>query len=710
MEIRKLDRRDFLKVGALAGGGLFLGIYVPELRADAETAGAAARVFEPSAFLRVGTDGTITIKVARSDMGQGVRTALPMIIADELDADWNRVVIEQADAHPNAYGRMMTVGSTSVRNGAWMPLRQAGATAREMLVAAAAATWGVGAAELRTENSRVIHAASGRSLGYGELAEAAAALPVPARPRLKDPAAFRLIGTRVPQRDMEDKVTGRAGFGMDIRLPGMLYATVVHPPVFGDGVRSFDAARALAVPGVRHVVEVSQGVAVVAATTWAAFQGAKALDITWARNGFAMSSPEIFDSFARLADGTPTGNAREDGDAPRALGAAAQRVEATYQAPYLAHATMEPMNCTADVRADRCEIWVPTQNPQGTQTAAAQITGLSADAVTVHVTLLGCGWGRRSRTDFVQDAVETSMKVGAPIQLVWTREEDMQHDQYRPASYVRFMGALDGAGRVTALRARVVAQPLSGGRGGRVDSAAVDGLASMLYDIPNVLVEWCRPDLEVPVGYWRSVGPSQNTFMLECFIDELAHAAQRDPFEFRRDMLAGHPRIRHALELAAERAGWGTPPPAGRARGIGLVEDKGGLVAQIAEVSIENDNVRVHRVTAVADCGRIIHPGIVEGQISGSIVAGLTAALYGEITIDNGRVAQGNFHDYPMLRMREMPEIDVYLVPSQEEPGGAGEPGVPPIAPAIANALFALTGTRVRKLPIRAGSFADAGS
>ena len=710
MEIRKLDRRDFLKVGAVAGGGLFLGIYVPELRADADAAGADSLAFEPSAFLRVDTDGAITIRVARSDMGQGVRTAMPMIIADELDADWSRVRIEQADAHPSAYGRMMTVGSSSVRNGAWMPLRQAGAAAREMLVAAAAGAWGVSAAECRTENGRVLHTASGRSLGYGDVAEAAARLPVPAQPRLKQPAAFRLIGTRVPLLDTEAKVTGRAVFGMDVRLPGMLFATVVHPPVFGDGVRSFDASRALALRGVRHVVEVSQGVAVVATSTWAALRGAKALDITWARNGFRMSSLEIFESFARLADGAATAVARQDGDAVAALDAAARRVEATYEAPYLAHATMEPMNCTADVRAGRCEIWVPTQNPQGTQSAAARLTGLPAEAVTVHVTLLGCGWGRRSGTDFVQDAVETSMKVGAPVQLVWTREEDMQHDFYRPASHARFAGALDATGRLTGLRVRVVAQPIAGGRGGRVDGPAVDGITSMPYDVSNVFIDWCDPDLPVPVGYWRSVGPSQNTFMLESFIDELAHAAGRDPFEFRRDMLSAHPRIRHVLEVAAERAGWGSALPAGRARGIAVVEDKGGLVAQVAEVSIENGNIRVHRITAAADCGRIIHPGIVEGQISGAVVAGLTAALHGEITLENGRVAQSNFHDYLMLRMREMPEIDVHLVRSEEEPGGAGEPGVPPVAPALANALFALTGTRVRRLPLRAESFANAGS
>jgi len=692
--IAKLDRRDFVKLGALAGTGLLLGVRIPEREASGRTA-----AFAPNVFLRIDPSGDVTIWVARSDMGQGVRTALPMIVADELDADWKRVRVVQADAHPDKYGRMMTVGSTSVRGGAWLPLRRAGATAREMLVAAAAAQWSVPAAELTTESGRVTHNGSGRSASYGDLTEAASALPVPAQPKLKDPSQFKLIGTRKPLLDTRDKVTGKAVYGTDVRIPGMLFATVVHPPVFGGKVASFDATAARAIAGVRDVVEVSQGVAVVAASTWAAMSGARALRITWDNGAFAMSTPDIFAELARLADG-PAVEARNVGDTSTAFTGAAQRVQASYEAPYLAHATMEPMNCTADVRRDRCEIWAPTQNPQGTQSVAARLTGLSVDAVTVHVTHLGCGWGRRSRTDFVEDAVETSKKVGAPVQVLWTREEDMQHDFYRPAAYVRLEGGLDPKGRATALRARVVAQGISGGRGG-IDGPAVAGIADMHYAIPNVRVEYARAELAVPVGYWRSVGPSQNTFMLESFIDEMAYAAKRDPFEFRREMLADNPRLRHVLEVVAEQSGWGKPLPAGRARGIAVVEDKGGLVAEVAEVSVQNGRVRVHKVTCAADCGQIIHPGIVEAQLSGSVVAGLTAALYGEITIEKGRATQGNFNDYRMLRISEMPAISVHVVTNHEEPGGVGEPGVPPIAPAVANAIFALTGTRVRRLPIR---------
>ena len=691
--ITKLDRRDFLKLGAIAGSGLLLGVRVPE-----RSASGSAAPFAPNVFLRVDPNGDVTIWLARSDMGQGVRTALPMIVADELDADWSRVRVVQADAHPDKYGRMMTVGSTSVRGGAWMPLRRAGASARAMLVAAAAARWNVPASELTTENGRVMHAASRRSAGYGELAEEAATIPVPAQPKLKDPSQFKLIGTRTALLDTKDKATGKAVFGLDARTAGMLYATVVHPPVFGAKVSSVDDSKARAIPGVRHVVQVSQGVAVAADNTWAAFQGACALVIAWDNGSFAMSTPEISAQLARLSDG-PTIEAKEAGDATAALASATTRVQAMYEAPYLAHATMEPMNCTADVRRDRCEIWAPTQNPQGTQSAAARLTGLPVDAVTVHVTNLGCGWGRRSRTDFVEDAVETSMKVGAPVQVLWSREEDMQHDFYRPAAHVRLEGAVDANGRVNALRVRVAAQGIGGGRG--VDGPAVTGFTDLPYAIPNVHVGYARAELAVPVGFWRSVGPSQNTFVLESFLDELAHAARRDPFEFRREMLSEHPRLKHVLEVAAERSGWGTKLPAGRARGIALLDDRGSLVVEVAEVSVEGNRVRVHKVTCAADCGQIIHPGIAEAQLSGSIVAGLTAALYGEITIEKGRVKQANFNDYQMLRMREMPDIRVHIVTNHEEPGGVGEPAVPPLAPAVTNAIFALTGKRVRKLPIR---------
>jgi CO/xanthine dehydrogenase Mo-binding subunit len=694
-DVFKLSRRDFVALGVVAGGGLVLGV---RLRSERRPARAA---LQPGAFVRVDADGTVTIWMARAEMGQGVLTALPMVVADELDADWSRVRIEQAGAHPDRYGRQMTVGSSSVRSGAWMPLRRAGAAAREMLVAAAAARWSARAADCRTERGVVVHRPTGRRLSYGDLAEAASALPVPENPRLKDPSQFTLIGTRVPRVDMADKVTGRAGFGIDVRRPGMRFGVVVHCPVFGGRLRGMDAAPARAVPGVRDVVEIPSGVVVVADHTWAALQGARALRLDWDTGGFTASSVSLSAAFARRLgeDGLV---ARADGDAAAALAGSALRVEATYEAPFLAHATMEPMNCTADVRSDRCEVWAPTQNPQGTQAAAARITGLSVERVTVHVTYLGCGWGRRSRTDFVEDAVETSKRIGAPVQVLWTREEDMQHDAYRPAAMCRFQGGLDARGRVTALRARVAATPI-GGAGERVDRNGVDGIVNSPYRFPALFADNHPVPVVMPIGYWRSVGVSQNTFFMESFIDELAHAARRDPVELRRELLSDNPRARRTLDLAAERARWGAALPRGRARGVALVQDKESVVAQVAEVSVESGRIRVHRVVCAADCGQVVHPGIVEAQMESAVLSGLSAALFEEITLEGGRVRQSNFHDYPLLRLSDAPRVEVHLVASSDAPGSVGEPGLPPAAPAVANAVFALTGTRLRRLPLRLG-------
>jgi CO/xanthine dehydrogenase Mo-binding subunit len=635
-------------------------------------------------------------------------------VADELDAEWSSVRVIQADAHPDKYGRMMTVGSSSVRRGAWMDLRRAGAAARHMLVAAAAARWGVDAGACSTDAGHVVHPDGARRLTYGELAEEAAGMPVPAEPVLKDPADFRYIGTRVKQLDTPAKTRGQATFGIDVRVPGMLFGTVVHPPMFGGRVGGFDAGPALAVPGVRHVVEISSGIAVVADNTWAALQGAAQLEVDWVGD-FAMSSDEISAHFAEVAEG-PGAEARREGDIDAGMAAVANRVEAVYEVPYLAHATMEPMNCTAHVQDDRVEVWAPTQNPQGVQSTAARLTGVPIERVTAHPTFLGCGLGRRSATDFVEDAVETAMQVGVPVQVLWSRAEDMRHDLYRPAAYARFEGGVDASGNVAAYRLRAVAQPLSptgssgggrggGGRGGdgpSVDRNAVDGLVTMPYSVANLLIDYGRPDaaVRVPTGYWRSVGPSQNCFITESIIDELAYAAGRDPLEFRLSMLGNAPRIRRALEVAAEAAGWGDPLPEGRALGIGLVIDKGGYVAEIAEVSVVNGFPRVHKVTVGADHGIVINPLNVEAQTVGCVVNGLTAALYGEITLRNGAVNQSNFHDYQLLRIDEMPEIDVHIIDSTEEPGGVGEPALPPAVPALTNAIFALTGTRIRRLPI----------
>ncbi|MDE3154876.1 MAG: xanthine dehydrogenase family protein molybdopterin-binding subunit [Acidobacteriota bacterium] len=697
-DVWKIDRREFFKVTGMAGGGLMLGVYLP----DRPWNPSADAPLQPNVFVRVDETGAVTIWVGKADMGQGVRTSLPMIVADELEADWSRVGVIQAEADPHKYGRQITVGSGSVRNGAWMPLRKAGATAREMLVRAAAERWKVPVASCRAESGYVSRNGSKQRLGYGKLADAASELPVPSDPRLKTPAEFRIIGTSPQQVDVHDKVCGRTQYGIDVRVPGMRFATVVHAPLFGASLTSVDDTRARRVAGVRDVVQIPTGVAVVADHTWAAFQGAKALDVQWS-GGFAMSSADISAELRQAANRKAVAG-RTDGDADAALATAAKRVEADYEAPYLAHATMEPMNCTAHVRADRAEVWAPTQNPQGTQGTTARLTGLKSEQVTVHVMHLGCGWGRRSRTDFVEDAVHLSKKLGQPVQVTWTREEDMRHDLYRPAAFVRFSGGLDAAGRLVALKARVVAQPLSAtGRGkpGGVDDNAVDGIMNMRYAVPNFLVEYGMPDLGVPTGHWRSVGPSQNLFFFESFIDELAHAAGRDPFDFRHDLLADQPRQRRVLEVAGEKSGWGKPLPAGHARGLAIHENKGTVVAQVAEVSLEGGKVRVHHVWCTVDAGQVIHPGIVHQQMSGAVASGLTAALYQEITLADGHVVQGNFDTYKMMRIDEMPLVDVDIVKSGEAPGGVGEPGLPPIAPAVANALFALTGTRVRSLPLR---------
>ena len=700
--IVKIDRRDFLKISAMAGGGLLLGVYLPD-----HPQVLAGPPLQPNVFVRIDPNETVAIWVGKADMGQGVRTSLPMIIADELNADWSKVEVIQADAHPSKYGRQNTVGSGSVRGGAWNLLRRAGATGREMMRLAAANRWSVPVDECRTENGRIIHGSSGRSLSYGEVTDDAATLEVPENPRLKDPAEFTLTGNNIPQVDTPDKVTGKAEFGIDVRVPGMLFGTVVHPPVFGGAVGSFDASKAMAVPGVRDVFQISSGIAVVADNTFAAFRAAGLLDITWDNGSFSSSSEDIFDGFDRLMVGDGA-VATDEGDVEAVFSGEARAIAGSeYEAPYLAHATMEPMNCTADVREDSCEVWAPTQNPQGTQGTASRISGVPSDKVTVHVTHLGCGWGRRSRTDFVEDAVETSMKAGAPVQVTWTREEDMQHDFYRPAALVRFDGAVDDEGRALAFRSRIVAQPVGGGGsrgrgGGGVDRNSVDGIANMMYTFPNTFIDYRRPTLTVPTGHWRAVGPTQNTFFLEGFVDEMAHLGERDPYEFRRELLIRHPRGLRVLDAAAAKAGWGSPLLAGRARGIGIVQNKGSVVAHVAEVSIANGRPRVHRVVCAADCGQIIHPGIVEAQMVGSVVAGLTMALYNEITLEGGRVVQSNFHDYKMLRIDEMPEVEVEILESGEGPGAVGEPGVPPIAPALTNALFVLTGKRIRKLPIQA--------
>lgn len=695
---RPLTRREFLETTAAAGTGLFIGFHLPVARTPA-TAASAASAAELNAWIHISPDDMITILSSEYEMGQGVLTSIPMILAEELEADWTKVRSEHAPTDSRKYGMQGTFGSTSIRQG-YASLRKAGAAAREMLVQAAAETWGVDTATCRAESGAVVHGPSSRRLSYGQLAERAARVTPPDNPRLKDPKDFRIIGRSVKRLDVAPKVTGEATYGIDVRVPGMLTAQVVHPPFFGGKVKSFDAARALAVPGVRHVVEIPTGVAVIADDFWSAKKGRDALSVTWDAGPHAdLSSARISTLLRELVE-RPGLVARSDGDATAAIAAAARRVEAAYEVPYLAHAPMEPLNCTADVRADRCEVWAATQSPAGTQQAAARITGFPPERVTVHAMMMGGGFGRRTQTDFVADAVHASKAVGKPVKVVWTREDDMAAGYYRPVGFNKLSGGFDAAGKPVAWKHLIASAPLRVGQNG-MDGTAIEGAANLPYAIPNVYVSWARADLPVPTHFWRSVGSSQNGFITESFVDELAHAAGKDPVAFRLVLLGGHPRHHRALKLAAEKAGWGTPLPAGRARGAAVHEAFGSIVAEIAEVSVNGSGaVRVHRVVCAVDCGIVINPDIVAAQIESAIVFGLSAALYGEITLESGRVKQRNYDDYPILRMDEMPAVETHIIAEGDPVGGIGEAGTPTIAPAVCNAVFALTGKRIRKLPI----------
>ena len=696
-----ISRREFIKVSAQAGAGLIIGFHLPLKGANAP---AATSTFSPNAFLSINSEGIITVAVTKSEIGQGIHTGLPMLVAEELHADWSKIRIEMPIAHER-YGSMSTGGSRGIRS-MWTPLRKAGAIAREMLITAAAQTWGVTPGTCRAEQGTVIHTSTGNRLGYGELAAKAATLPIPDEVALKDPQDYTVLGTSIPRLDIPDKVNGRAIYGIDVKLPGMLTATVVHSPYFQGKLASFDDAQARTIDGVVKIFPIDSGLAIVARDTSAAFTAAKAVKIVWAKGPNGELDSEGISRLLAEKVNEQALVARDVGDAGQALSKARKTIEAVYEVPYLAHATMEPMNCTAHVTAKKCEIWAPTQNPQGAQRVAARITGLPTDSVAVHTTLSGGGFGRRSHSGFVAEAVQISKLVGAPVKVLWTREEDMQQGLYRPTSYNRFQAGLDSKGRVVAWSHRIVGPSLlrnmrPNRSKDQLDRTSMAGAANLPYGIPNLLVDNVVVDIGVPLWWWRSVGNSHNAFLTESFIDEVAHAAKADPFSFRRDLLQDHPRHRGVLELAAAKAGWDKRLRKSRGRGIAVHESYGSFVAQVAEVSVDKaGQLRVHRVVCAIDCGQVVNPDSVKAQMEGSIVFGLTAALYGAITLKDGKVQQSNFHNYKMLRMDEMPAVEVYILPSTESPGGVGEPGTPPIAPAVTNAIFDATGKRVRRLPI----------
>jgi isoquinoline 1-oxidoreductase subunit beta len=702
-----LNRRSFLQVSAAVGGGLLVGTYLPSWT-EGESLDAAG-FFEPNVWIKVNSDDTVRIMLTMLEMGQGVMTSMPMLVAEELDFDWTKIKTEWAGAdpkygNPNFGGQQLTAGSNSVR-GMWKTLREAGATARAMLVTAAAQTWGVAENTCTTDKGEVIHQASGRRLKYGTLVDKAAALPVPTGVALKDPKNFKVLGNSLARLDVPEKVNGSAVFGIDVKLPGLLTAKVVRCPVFGGKVARFNADKAKAVTGVTHVVQITNGVAVVADNYWTASRGAQALEVTWDEGPLAkLTTAEILTRYKDLAQ-KPGKVARNNGNADEVIGSS-KAFERTFDAPFLAHATMEPMNCTADYRADGCDVYVPTQGQTSSHQAAVAASGLPADKVKVHVTYMGGGFGRRGEADFVMDAVETSKAVGKPVKVVWSREDDMQHDYYRPISYARMWGAVDAAGKPTVFKQHIVQQSLMKRIGGLppngVDFISVDGSANLPYDIPNIRIEYTENDPGIPFGFWRSVGASFQGFVVEAFIDEMAAAAGKDPFQFRRDLLAKSPRHKAVLELAAEKSGWSKPVTPGRARGIAVMDAFGSYLAQVTEVSVDaRGAVRVHRVVCTVDTGWVINPDTIKAQMEGGIVYGLTAALKGEITIKNGRVEQRHFGDYQMLRHNEMPEIEVYIVPSTEAPGGIGEPSTALAAGSLVNAVAAATGRRIYSLPIK---------
>jgi len=703
----KLTRRTMLKATAAAGGGLILSVSIPRL--NAAIAAESNADFAPNAFVRIDPDGKVTFIIPQVEMGQGIYTALSMILAEELDRPFDRVTAMAAPPNDKLYanpllGFQVTGGSTSVR-AFWKPMRIAGASARAMLVEAAAAKWGVDPSSCRTENGEVLHDAISRKASYGELTQAAAALTPPQNPPLKSPASFKLIGKSLKRLDTPDKVNGKAVYGIDARPPGVKIATLASCPVFGGKVAHVSDGRAKTVPGVRQVVVLDDLVAVVGDHMWAAKQGLDALDITWDEGPNAdVSTADVLNGLVAASEKAGA-VAKSTGDAVKAL-AAGTRLDATYHVPFLAHAPMEPANCTVHVRSDACEIWVGNQVITRAQAIAAQLTGLPLEKVIIHNHLIGGGFGRRLEVDYIAKAVRIAQKVDGPVKVIWTREEDIQQALYRPFYFDRFSASLSN-GNITAWSHKIAGSSILARwappafKNG-LDSDAVDGAVDFPYDTPNLHVEYVHAEPPgVPTCFWRSVGPGHNIFVVESFLDELAHAAGQDPVAFRRAHLAKEPRLLACLNLAAEKAGWGGALPTRVARGVACQSVFGSYAAAIVEAEVDNDGeIALRRVTAAVDCGTVVNPDGVEAQIQGGLIFGLTAALYNEITIAKGRVQQSNFNNYRMMRINETPAIEVHLVRNGEAPGGIGEPGTSVAGPALANALFAATGVRLRSLPI----------
>jgi isoquinoline 1-oxidoreductase beta subunit len=699
-----LSRREFVAAGVAAGAGLVIGFYLPH-------GGARQEVFSPNAYLRITPDNKVTIVVARSEMGQGVRTALPMILAEELEADWKQIEIEQAGAS-TLFGDQTTGGSASIRT-TWDPMRKAGAAAREMLISAAALTWGVPRSACTAENSHIKHAATNRSLSYGDLVGKAATLPIPTDVTLKQSKDYKIVGQRLPRVDSPAKVKGEAVFGIDFRMPGMKFALLSRCPVIGGKVSGFDDKESKKISGVSYVGKIGDSaVAVVADSVWGAMEGRRMLNVTWDEGPNKDLNTAAVVASLKQAASKKAASLYSSGDPAKASG---RRISAEYELPFMAHAPMEPGNCTAHFQVSKCELWAPTQVPQDCRDSVATAVGLDPDQVKVNVTLMGGGFGRRLEHDYAVEAALVSKAINAPVKVIWTREDDMRFSTYRPASFHQLSATLDGSGFPAAMTHAIFAPSISGQKGqptpGNVDPDLPDE-AGPVYGVPNYSITYGMTETPVPLGWMRSVYALQAAFALESFIDELAVAAHKDPLEYRLHLLAKDQdlqyftttwktaRMRAVLQLAAEKAGWSKPLPAGHYRGVACFGCFASYMAEVVEITMENDQPRVHRVVAAVDCGQVVNPSILEQQIQGGIVYALTNALRAKITIEKGRVVQGNFDDYAPLRMDETPVVEVYAVPSTEAPTGIGEPSVPPLAPALCNAIYAATKKRIRALPI----------
>ena len=694
-------RRDFLKLGVLAGGGLVLGIGLGGCSKPVAL-GAGG---QPVAWLRIAGDNSITVLVDKSEMGQGVYTALTQLLAEELGVTLEAIRVEAAPVGAvytnNLLGAQITGGSTSVRDG-WEKLRKAGAQARSMLIQAAATQWGVAPDTLKVDAGAVVNGR--KRLTFGELAEAAAKLPVPTEVTLKPAKEFTLVGKPAKRIDTASKLDGSAIYGIDVKLPGMLHGAFAQCPTLGGKLASFDATAAKTLPGVKDVVGTDNGVVVVADHYWQAQKALSAVNIQWDAGTNAALDNEAIRARLKKASSRAGRAARNDGNAAAALKSAAKVVRATYELPMLAHATLEPQCCTADVRADAADVYAPTQTQTIAQATAAAVAGLKPEQVNIHTTMLGGGFGRRLEVDFIAAAIVASKAVGKPVKVIWSREQDMTHDTYRPPAFDTVAAGFDATGKLTAWKLDLTGPSITARMfppvvATAIDPFAIEAATNYPYDVPNVAVNYNREEVGVDVGYWRSVSHALNCFVAECFMDELATAAGKDPYEFRAALLAKQPRFKRVLDEAASRAGWGKAP-AGHHQGIALMEGYGTYMAQVVEISMKDGALTVHRITCAVDCGQMVNPNIVDQQVEGSILFGLTAALWGDITLERGQVQQRNFDTYRMLRLPEAPRIDVHLLESSEAPGGIGEPGTAVVGPALANAIFAATGTRLRSLPI----------